>query len=168
VTPADRRSRTPTPSTTGREAAAAPSDRKEQALTTVDTTESRALAVAIARAAADKKARDIVILDLGTLLGITDYFVICSATNERQLGTVVNEIAVRLKQQDRAPRRREGGKDTGWMLLDYGDVVLHAFTEEQREFYGLERLWADAPAVSFEDGRPPSAAALPRAEASGA
>ncbi len=72
-----------------------------------------------------------------------------STSNDRQLGTVVDEIGRHLGQAGRKPRRREGTKDTGWMLLDYGDVVVHAFTEEQRAFYGLERLWSDAPVVPF-------------------
>lgn len=104
-----------------------------------------------AAAAADKKATDIRILDLGELLGITDFFVIVSAGNERQLGTVVEEVAFRLKQDGRAPRRKEGTKETGWMLLDYGEIVVHAFTSEQREFYDLERLWSDAPSLAFSE-----------------
>jgi ribosome-associated protein len=119
---------------------------------TVDTTESRALALAAASAAAEKKATDIRILDLGELLGITDFFVLASAANDRQLRTVAEEIERRLAETGRKPRRREGTKDTGWMLLDYGDIVVHAFTEEQRAYYSLERLWSDAPVVAF-DGR---------------
>jgi ribosome-associated protein len=81
-------------------------------------------------------------------LGITDFFVLASASNDRQLGTVVEEVERRLKQNlRRAPVSREGTKDTGWMVLDYGDIVVHAFTEEQRAFYDLERLWSDAPQV---------------------
>lgn len=119
-------------------------------LSTVDTSESRALALAAAHAAADKKASDIRILDLGELLGITDFFVLASAANERQLGTVADEVERALRDSGRKPRRREGTKDTGWMLLDYGDIVVHAFTEEQRAFYSLERLWGDAPIVEFD------------------
>lgn len=96
----------------------------------------------------DKKATDIRILDLGELIGITDFFVLASASNDRQLGTVAEEIERRLKQDlRRAPLRREGTKGTGWIVLDYGDIVVHAFTQEQREFYSLERLWSDAPLV---------------------
>jgi ribosome-associated protein len=77
--------------------------------------------------------------------------VLLSAGNDRQLRTVAEEVQQRLKEhQARSPRRREGTKETGWMLLDYGDVVVHAFTVEQRAYYGLERLWADAPSVPFE------------------
>ncbi len=92
------------------------------------------------------------ILDVGHLLGITDYFVLVSASNERQLGTVVEEIEARLKR-DRDVRvlRREGTKEAGWVVLDYGDFVVHAFSREQRDFYALERLWSDAPVVAFAD-----------------
>jgi len=115
------------------------------------------LALAAASAAADKKATDIRILDLGELLGITDFFVLASASNERQLGTVVEEVERRLKQgEHRAPRHREGTKDTGWMVLDYGEIVVHAFTETQRAFYDLERLWSDAPQLSMLDPAPRS------------
>ena len=117
-----------------------------------DVTESRALAEAAAAAAADKLATDIHILDIGDLLGITDYFVICSARNDRQLRTVADEIQLRLKQRLGAvTRRREGQPDTGWLLLDYGAVVVHVFTEEQRAFYDLERLWSDAPLTVYDD-----------------
>jgi ribosome-associated protein len=78
--------------------------------------------------------------------------VLASASNDRQLGTVVEEVERRLKQSlSRAPLRREGTKDTGWMVLDYGDIVVHAFTQEQRSFYDLERLWSDAPQVPVPD-----------------
>lgn len=106
----------------------------------------------MADAAAAKKARDIRILDLGELLGITDFFVVCSAGNERQLGTITEEVQRRLKEGGHLPLRREGQRETGWMLLDYGVVVVHAFTEEQRRFYDLERLWSDAPTTVFDDG----------------
>lgn len=120
-------------------------------LNDLDTQAARALALAAAEAASDKKASDVRILDLGDLLGITDYFVLVSATNERQLASLTEEVERQLKERlGRAPRRREGQRDTGWMLLDYGDIVVHAFTEEQRRFYDLERLWSDAPVVPFD------------------
>ena len=116
-----------------------------------DTTASRTVALAAADAAADKKATNIRILDLGDLLGITDFFVLASARNERQLATVADAVQEALQTgHARKPRRREGTRDTGWMLLDYGEVVVHAFTEEQRGFYDLERLWSDAPVVPDE------------------
>ena len=129
--------------------AAAPRVDRSSSLSTVDTTASRTLAITAAAAAAAKKAQDILVLELGDLIGITDFFVIASATNDRQLGTLVDEVERRLKLDGRRPLRREGTKDTGWMLLDYGDVVVHAFTTEQRDFYNLERLWSDAPVVEL-------------------
>lgn len=80
-----------------------------------------------------------------------------SASNERQLGTVAEEVERQLAGRGRRPLRREGVRDTGWMVLDYGDVVVHAFTQEQRRFYDLERLWSDAPVLSLD--RAPSFAA---------
>jgi ribosome-associated protein len=78
--------------------------------------------------------------------------VLASASSDRQLGTVVEEVERRLKQgAGRSPLRREGTKDTGWMVLDYGEIVLHAFTQEQRAFYDLERLWSDAPQLPTLD-----------------
>lgn len=124
-------------------------------LNAVDTSASRALALVVAAAAADKKATDIRILDLGELLGITDFFVLASTSNDRQLGTVVEEIERRLKQDlRRVPLRREGTKETGWMVLDYGEIVVHAFTQAQRAFYDLERLWSDAPTLPLTNPAP--------------
>ncbi len=111
-----------------------------------------------ASAAADKKATDIRILDLGELLGITDFFVLVSTSNERQLRTVVDEVERKTAEGGRKPRRREGTAETGWMLLDYGEVVVHAFTQQQREYYALERLWRDAPVVPFDETAPSTAA----------
>ncbi|MGH8906041.1 MAG: ribosome silencing factor [Egibacteraceae bacterium] len=118
----------------------------------VDTSASRVLALTAAAAAADKKASDIQILDLGELISITDFFVLVSAANDRQLGTIVQEVERHIKQSaGRAPLRREGAKDAGWIVLDYGEFVVHAFTQEQRAFYGLERLWSDAAQVPVPD-----------------
>lgn len=90
-----------------------------------------------------------VILDVGDLVGITEFFVIASASNLRQLDTVLDEIHRVLKAEGRMPLRREGSATDGWAVLDYGDVVVHVFTEVQRAYYGLERLWADAPRVEL-------------------
>jgi ribosome-associated protein len=105
------------------------------------------VALAIAGAAENKKASNVVILDVGDLLGITEFFVIVSASNPRQLDTVLDEVHRVLKAEGRAPLRREGTASDGWAVLDYGDVVVHVFTEVQRDYYDLERLWADAPRV---------------------
>lgn len=82
-----------------------------------------------------------------------------SATNERQLGTVIDAIEERLRADDRRPVRREGAKESGWVVIDYGDVIVHAFSEEQRRFYGLERLWSDAPELEFTEAGHASASA---------
>ena len=88
-----------------------------------------------------------VILDVGDLMGITEFFVIVSTSNPRQLDTVLDEVNRVLKAEGRMPLRREGTAADGWAVLDYGDVVVHGFTEVQRAYYDLERLWADAPRV---------------------
>jgi ribosome-associated protein len=111
-----------------------------------------------ARAAADKKALDTVILDVGDILGIADVFVITSGTNSRQVRTICDEVEEALKlEASVAPRSVEGLRDGTWILLDYGDVVVHVFLDETRQFYGLERLWADAASVEWE---PPEAASV--------
>ncbi|QBI21882.1 ribosome silencing factor [Egibacter rhizosphaerae] len=100
-----------------------------------------------AAAAAAKQGQDLRALDLAELLGLTDYFLLLSATSERQLSTILDEVERRVREIGRRPDRREGTADSGWVVIDYGDVVVHAFLEEQRGFYALERLWADAPDV---------------------
>jgi ribosome-associated protein len=107
---------------------------------------SRSIALAATEAARDKQATDVVVLDVAELLSITDYFVICSATSSRQLKTVMEAVEQRVRHDlDRRPVRREGDSDAGWLLLDYVDVVVHVFGEEERAYYDLERLWRDAP-----------------------
>jgi ribosome-associated protein len=107
---------------------------------------SRAIALAAAEAARDKQATDVVVLDVAELLSITDYFVICSTTSNRQSKTVIEAVEDRVRRQiDLRPVRREGEADAGWWLLDYVDVVVHVFGEEERAYYDLERLWSDAP-----------------------
>jgi ribosome-associated protein len=105
-----------------------------------------------AAAAADKKGEDIVILDVGDILGIADTFVITSALNTRQVRTIVEEVEKQLREKtDDRPRAVEGLDDASWVLLDYGDVLVHVFLTETRAFYGLERLWADAARVPWEN-----------------
>jgi ribosome-associated protein len=112
---------------------------------------ARDRALTAAQAASSKKAMDIVILDVGKVIGITDYFVICSGNTERQVKTIVDEIERRLREEGVKPYRREGEREQRWVLVDYLDVVVHVFHREDREFYDLERLWSDAPQVLFED-----------------
>ena len=116
-----------------------------------DAEESREAAVAAARAAAAKQAEHITILDVHGLIVITDYFVICSGGTERQVRTIVEEIEKALRDLGRKPVRREGETERRWVLLDYVDLVVHVFTEEEREYYDLERLWGDAPRSAWED-----------------
>jgi len=122
---------------------------------------SREVAVVAARAAADRQAEDIVILDVHELIVITDLFVICTGTSNRQVKTVVEEVEKALRALGQKPVRREGEQEARWVLLDYVDVVVHVFAEEEREYYDLERLWRDAPRVSWdEDGVSASAASV--------
>jgi ribosome-associated protein len=96
-------------------------------------------------AAADKKARNLVVIHVGDFLQITEHFLICSAPSDRQVRTIAEAVEARLKEDDVRPLRTEGRADTGWVLIDYGDFVVHVFTDEMREYYDLERLWKDAP-----------------------
>jgi ribosome-associated protein len=107
----------------------------------------------IARYAADKKAIDVVELDLRGVLGYTDYFLVCSGNTGRQAKAIQEGIAAGLKQEhDVLPRRVEGSAEGGWILMDYLDVVVHIFTPETREFYRLEQLWGEAPARAAGEG----------------
>ena len=112
--------------------------------------DSRDLAVAAARAAAEKQATDVVILDVRELIVITDYFVIATGSTDRQVKTIVEEVEKSLRDHGEKPIRREGEDTHRWILLDYVDVVVHVFAEEERGFYDLERLWRDAPVVGWE------------------
>jgi ribosome-associated protein len=102
------------------------------------------VAIAAARAAADKQATDIVVLDVSKIIVITDHFVICTASTQRQIRTVIDAVEEALRGMGVKPLRREGEAEAGWWLLDYVDVVVHVFGEEEREYYDLERLWSDA------------------------
>jgi ribosome-associated protein len=105
-----------------------------------------------AHAASSKKASGITILDVSGLLVITDHFLICSASNERQVRTIADEIERRLLVEcDIKPARREGERESRWVVLDYVDFVVHVFHEEARNLYDLERLWSDAPVVRVHD-----------------
>ena len=96
-----------------------------------------------------KQGRDIVILDMGSLLGILDFFVIASGTSKRQVRTLAEEVDMRLEERGRMPLRVEGRDTAEWVLLDYGDLAVHVFQPDAREFYALERLWGDAPRMSW-------------------
>lgn len=110
------------------------------------------LAKAAARAADAKKAEHTLILAVGDVLAITDYFVICSASNRRLVRSVVDEIEATLRTTcDRSPLRTEGVSEQQWVLLDYGDVVVHVFAEEIRMYYEIERLYRDVARVPWHD-----------------
>lgn len=102
-----------------------------------------------AKAAADKLAENIVAVDVSERLAITDLFVIASASNERQVNSIVDNIEDELIKLDRKPVRREGRAEGRWVLLDYGDMVVHVMHDEDRAFYALERLWKDCPVVDL-------------------
>ncbi|MFG1677985.1 ribosome silencing factor [Micromonospora sp. NPDC049282] len=111
------------------------------------------LAMAAAQAAADKKAEDIVVIDVGDQLAITDAFLVASAPNERQVHAIVDAIEERLLElpAKAKPIRREGERGGRWVLLDYVDIVVHVQHTEEREFYALDRLWKDCPQIPFVD-----------------
>lgn len=114
-------------------------------------TGSRELAVAAARAAADRQADDIVILDVHDLIVITDHFVIASGATDRQVNAIVDAMEEELRGLGVKPVRREGRREGRWVLLDFIDIVCHVFHVEEREYYGLERLWKDAPQVPWDE-----------------
>ncbi len=114
----------------------------------------RALALTriAAAAAADRLAQDIVALDVSEHLVITDVFLICSAPNDRQVRAIVDAVEEQLRERaDVRPVRREGDRESRWVLLDYGDLVVHVQHNEEREFYSLQRLWKDCPPVPLSD-----------------
>ncbi len=103
-------------------------------------------------AALDRKAVDLRVLHLGSVSDFTDYFLICTGTSERQVQAIAEAVEERLRQQGARPLSAEGYPGGHWVLLDYGDLLVHVFTESRRGFYGLERLWSDAPDVTAEFG----------------
>lgn len=112
---------------------------------------SEELSLAIAEHASDRKALEIVELDLRGIVSYTDYFVICTGRSERQTRAIHDGIHLGMKQQhDRLPSRVEGAAQGDWILMDYDDVVVHIFTPETREHYRLEQLWGEAPARSLD------------------
>ncbi len=122
-----------------------------------------------ARAAAEKKASDIVALDVGGTLVVTDYFLIATGSNDRQVSAIADEVEEALRQQGVKPLGREGERELTWLLLDYGDLVVHVFQPAEREFYRLEKLWGDAPrlALDEDDAAPDGVTATTRSSANG-
>jgi len=112
----------------------------------IPTTVARA-----ARAASDKLARDILLLEVAEVMVLTDWFIIASGSNARQVRTIADEVSAAVKAAGGASPRVEGLEEGRWVLLDFGDLVVHVFQPETREFYGLERLWADVPLIAWSD-----------------
>ena len=110
--------------------------------------ESTLLADRIADVAADRKARDIRVLDVADLVGYTDYFLVCSGGTERQTKAIHDAVHQTLKSEGVLPARVEGEREARWILMDYVDCVLHIFTPDARAYYRLEQLWGEAPARS--------------------
>ena len=121
----------------------------------------RDIAIACARIAEDKKAENITVLNIHKLTFITDYFVIATGFNKRQLQAIADDIEKQLKEEGVRCLGREGYNEAVWVLMDYGDVVIHLFDEEARKTYDLEMLWGDAPRVRWKarakKAKPPKA-----------
>ena len=107
------------------------------------------LAKVAALAAEDKLATTITAIDVSEQLALTDVFVIVSAANDRQVGAIVDEVEDKLRESGAKPVRREGEREGRWVLIDYGDIVVHFQHDEERDFYELERLWKDCPEIDL-------------------
>ena len=108
------------------------------------------MATVAARAAAAKLADDVVVIDVSDQLVITDCFVIASASNERQVNAIVDEVEEKMREAGYKPARREGTREGRWTLLDYVDIVVHIQHQDERDFYALDRLWRDCPVVAMD------------------
>lgn len=109
------------------------------------------LVTTAAQAASDKLADDIIAFDVSDQLVITDAFVLCSAPNDRQVRAIVDEIEEKLRDIGAKPDRREGERDGRWVLLDYGEIVVHVQHAEERVYYSLERIWRDCPTIALPE-----------------
>ena len=107
------------------------------------------LAKAAVDIASDKKASDVLLLDIRDISTIADFFVICTGNNTRQIQAIGDALNDDLKKQGARLLYREGDADTGWVLLDYGDIIIHVFAPKEREYYRLERLWSEAKTVVY-------------------
>jgi len=104
-----------------------------------------------ARAASDKKANDIVLLDLREIASFTEFFLICTGANSRQVQAISDAVAEQLRNEGKRPLHIEGYSSAEWILLDYGDFIVHVFSGASRRFYDLERLWRDAKRVEIKE-----------------
>jgi ribosome-associated protein len=125
------------------------------------------LAMVAAQAAADKLATGVTVLDVADRLPITDVFVLASAPNDRQVRGIVDEVELRMREAGAKPIRREGEREARWVLLDFGDVIVHVQHAEEREYYALERLWKDCRQVPFVDADVARGSAVTAAAATG-
>lgn len=122
--------------------------------------QSEQLARRLAEIADSKKAEDVIVLDMRELVAYTDFLAICTARNERQARAIVDEVRVQVKRESGVlPGGVDGGGEAGWTILDYLDCVLHVFTPEARERYGLEELWRDAPRLELDLEAPEASSA---------
>ena len=113
---------------------------------------SKDFAIEIARIADNKKADEVLVLHVGEVLGITEYFVLSGASNPRLVGAIADEVTSQMRERyGRSPIRTEGIREQMWVLVDYGDVVVHVFAEETRRFYEIERLYKDVPKVEWQE-----------------
>ncbi len=122
----------------------------EPETTATEPDDGRALALVVARSAHEKKGDDIVILDVGDVLAIAGWFVVVSASNSRLVESLAQDIQRAAKEQlDSTPIRTEGHREKQWILMDYGDVVVHVFHKDMRDFYEIERLYGDVPRLDW-------------------
>ena len=113
---------------------------------------SKDFAIEIARIADDKKADEVLVLNVGEVLGITEYFVLSGASNPRLVGAIADEVTSQMRERyGRSPIRTVGIREQMWVLVDDGDVVVHVFAEETRRFYEIERLYKDVPKVEWQE-----------------
>jgi ribosome-associated protein len=114
------------------------------------TDEAITMATVAARAAAEKLAEDVIVIDVSGQLVITDCFVIGSGANDRQVNAIVDEVEDKMREAGYKPARREGTREGRWVLLDYVDIVVHIQHRDERDFYALDRLWRDCPVITVD------------------
>jgi ribosome-associated protein len=113
--------------------------------------DSKQLACFAASVVDDKKATDTLVIEVGPILAVVEYFVITSAANRRLVRSLADEVEGRIREETgRSPLRVEGAREQQWVLIDYGDIVIHVFSDETRSFYEIERLYRDAPFIAWE------------------
>ena len=118
------------------------------------------LAKVAAVAAEEKLAEKVIAIDVSEQMPLTDVFVIASAPSERQVGAIVDEVEDRLRELGSKPIRREGEREGRWVLIDFGDIIVHVQHEEEREYYALERLWKDCPEIDLTTVQAPARPAV--------